>query len=239
MKIESNIKDVMKGFTEFEKKQIPYIQMLTANNIAFDMLGTAKLRIRLGLNIKKSSVPNSFRVRKATKQKPYAEVFVDEHSWQYKVLKHHFHGGDRERKGLEKALIHFGYMYRWEILTPSPGVKINPSTYVQIMSQLKLDYKAGYNSNETTKSRLRKTASKKSRARYFVITGKAKSPLAPGIYARMPMHDSPICILRISEKPHYKKKFDLSKTLNEIYEKRGFNHFSKAYDIAMFTAKKG
>jgi len=236
MRIESNIKEIIKGFSDIEKKQIPYIMMLTANNIAFEFRDTMSKEIGGKLNIHKKTIPNSLRIKKATKSKPYAEVFVDEWSWQHKVLQHHFTGGDRERKGLEKALIYWGMMYRNEILTPPPGVRIRPSVYVQILSQLKLDYKAGYNSNETTRSRLRKTASKKSKARYFIITGKSISPLAPGIYARMPGHNAPISILRIAEKPTYKKKFDLKKTLEIVYGRRGEKHFASAFERAMSTA---
>lgn len=236
MRVESNISDVIKGLTEFENKQVPYIQMLTANNMAFDALGRVKQIISRDLSIKKKSVPNSFRIKKATKQKPYAELYVDEFTWQFKVLAHHFYGGNRERKGLEKALIYQGLMYKWEILTPSPGVKIRASVYVQILSQLKLDYKAGYNSNETKQSKKRKSKSKTT-ARFFVITGKAKSPLAPGIYARMPSHDKPVCMLRIAEKPSYKKQFDLKSILEDVYNERGYSHFDAAYKRAMSTAK--
>ena len=235
--ITSNIEQVIKELGDFEKKQLPYALMVTSNNLAFEVMNTMRREFASELNVSKKSVINSVRVRKATKVKPYAEVYVDEFSWQHKVLKHHFYGGDRDRKGLEKALIYWGYMYKWEILTPPPGVKIRPSTYVQILSQLKLDYKAGYNSNETTRSRLRKTADKKTRARYFLITGKSKSPLSPGIYARMPGSNSPISILRIAEKPTYKKKFDFNKTANDVYSRKSDELFRRALEYAVFTAK--
>ena len=235
--ITSNINQIIKEMTDFEKTQLPYALRLTSNNLAFEVMNAMKKEFVSELHIGKKSVISSVRVKKATKSKPYAEVYIDEFSWQHKVLKHHFYGGDRDRKGLEKALIYWGYMYKWEILTPPPGVKIRPSTYVQILSQLKLDYKAGYNSNETQRSKLRKIADKKSRARYFLITGKSKSPLAPGIYARMPGHDKPISILRIAEKPTYKKKFDLNRTANEVYAKKSDELFKKALEYAMFTAR--
>jgi len=236
IKIESNFKDVLKGLNYFEKKQLPYIHMLTTNNLAFDFLDTMKLEIDGKLNIHKKQIPSSTRVKKATKSKPYAEIYVDEWSWQHKVLEHHFKGGDRERRGMEKALKRLGYISGNEILTPSPGVKIKSITYVQMMSQLKLDYKAGYNSNETTKSRLKNRASK-TNLRFFMITSKTKSHLAPGVYARSPLMDNPIIMLRISSKPNYKKQFDMAKTLEIVYQRRGFEHFNNAYLRAMRTAR--
>jgi len=237
MIIESNIQDIIRGLGDFEKTQLPYALRVASNNLAFEVLNTMKRDIGSKLHVGKKSIISSVRIKKATKTRNYAEVYVDEFSWQHKVLKHHFKGGDRDRKGLEKALIYWGYMYKWEILTPPPGVKIRPSTYVQILSQLKLDYKAGYNSNETKRSRLRKTADKKSRAKFFLITGKDKSHLAPGVYARMPGHSSPISILRIAEKPTYKKKFDFEKTTQSVYDKHGDKMFSKALEYAMLTSK--
>lgn len=236
MFITSNIEEFMKDFDDLEKKQIPYMQMVTTNNIAFDYMETMRKKIADDLNIRNKKITTSLRVKKATKLRPFAEVFVDEFSWQHKVLSHHFHGGNRERKGLEKAMIHKGFMYKWEILTPSPGVTIKPGVYNQMMAQLKLNYKAGYSANETKQSRKRKSPSK-TIARFFIITGKSKSPLAPGIYARMPLHDKPICMLRIAEKPSYKKRFDLEDTLNEVYNLRGDAHFAKAYELAMRTAR--
>ena len=226
--------DIDKAITELEylrKRDIPYIMKTTVNNLAFDALNSMKKEISGNLNIYKKSVPSSFRIRKATKSKPYAELYVDEFSWQHKVLAHHFSGGDRERRGMEKALIRSGHMYKNEILTPPPGVKIRSYVYVQMMSQLKLNDKAGYSANETKRSRA-KGSSRKTSARFFIITGKSKSPMAPGIYARMPGHDKPLCMLRISEKPHYKKRFDLEATTSKVIARRYSKHLKDAMERA-------
>lgn len=233
--IESNIKQFIKKFNDIEKKQLPYATMLATNNIAFDYLDKQKKEVQGELNWKRKA-PNTVRIKKATKAKPYAEIYVDESHWGYYALRQHFTGGDRHRKGMEKAMIALGYMYKYEILTPSPGVRIRPSTYNQMIAQLKLTYKAGYDANETAKSRKRKSKTKTS-LRFFIITGKSKSPLAPGIYARMSGVSSPVCMLRISEKPTYKKRFDMKKTLMKVYDRRGQEHFNKAWAHALRTSK--
>lgn len=231
MKIESNIKDILNGLSSFEKKQIPYIQMLTTNNIAFDYISSQKNEINKNLKINKRQIPSALRIKKATKIKPYAEIYVDEWSWQYKSLIQHFTGGDRHRKGLEKAMIAKGYMYKSEILTPSPSVTIRPSQYVKIMSKLKLNYKAGYSANETARSKRKK----KDNTEYFIITGRSKSPLAPGVYMRMGR--DAVCILRISEKPEYRKRFDMNRLAQDVYVSRGNRHFDSAYRTAMRGAR--
>jgi hypothetical protein len=233
--IESNIKEFIQSLNDVQKKQLPYATMLATNNIAFDYLDKQKKEVQGGLNWKRKA-PNTVRIKKATKSRPYAEIYVDESHWGYFALKQHFVGGDRHRKGMEKAMVALGYMYKHEILTPSPGVRIRPSTYVQMISQLKLTYKSGYDANETTRSRKRKSKTKTS-LRFFIITGKSKSPLAPGIYARMSGTDKLVCMLRISEKPTYKKRFDMKKTLIKVYNRRGQEHFNKAWAHALSTAK--
>ena len=235
--ITSNIEEVISGLSDLDKKQIPFAIRITTNDLAFEVLNRVKYEIATKLSINKNAMMSVVRVKKATSSRPYAEVFLDEHKWQYKAIAHHFTGGDRERKGLEKSMIYWGYMYKWEILTPSPGVKIRPGTYVQIHSQLKLDYIAGWNSNETKKSKLRKMADKKSRARFFAITGKSNSPLAPGIYTARKGDTRPTMILRIAEKPTYKKRFDFDKTLQATYRDRGDYLFNKAMQTAIRTAK--
>ena len=232
--VQSNIKDIIKRFDNFQKRDLPYITATTLNNIAFDVIDTIKRDIAKELNIKKRAIPNALRVKKATKKSLYAELYVDEFSWQHSVLKHHFFGGDRERKGMEKALIYMGYMHKWEILTPSPGVTIRPYVYVQMMSQLKLNYKAGFSANETQKSRKRN----KTTTRFFIITGKSNSPLAPGIYARRPGYEGVICMLRIAEKPNYKKRFDLEKRAQLIIASRSNKHFRDAINRANSIRKK-
>jgi len=221
------------------ERDIPYILMLSVNNTAFDAMNSFREQVSGKLKVSKKSVISSWRVKKATKSNPVAEVYVDEWSWQHKVLAHHHYGGDRHRKGFEKALIHTGAMRRDEILTPATGVKLRPSAYVRMMSQLKLNYKAGYMANETSRSRKRK---RKVKERYILIpsTSYMGTGIKPGIYARMAGVEHPIAILRISKKPNYKKIFDLEDTVTKVYERRANKHLSKAIDRVLYlNAKRG
>lgn len=232
---QRDIEKLINKFTDLEKKQMPYATMLATNNLAFAALDAHRDEVQ-GMFNWKSKAPNALRVKKATKSNPIAEMYVDEWSWGYYALKAHYFGGDRHRKGLEKAMIALGFMHRNEILTPSPGVRINSSTYVQMMSQLKLNYKAGYSANETVASR-KKKRSTKTPLRFFIITGKSKSPLAPGIYARASDHDKLICMLRISEKPMYKKRLDMERTVTKIFKQNGQKFLTEALNHAINTAK--
>ncbi|MFY4859085.1 hypothetical protein ACOTVM_00870 [Aliarcobacter butzleri] len=232
---QRDIEKLVNKFSDLEKKQMPFAAMVATNRLAYTTMISHKDEIK-GMFNWKSKVPNVLRYKKATYTNPIAEIYVDEWNWGYYALKSHYFGGDRHRKGLEKAMIALGYMYKNEILTPSPGVRINPSTYVQMMSQLKLNYKAGYSANETKSSRNKKSNSK-TPLRFFIITGKSKSSIAPGIYARMPEYDKPICMLRISEKPMYKKRLDMERTVNKIFKENGQRYLTEALIDAIATAK--
>ena len=234
--IFSNIDEIISGLDDLEKKQLPYAVMIATNNLAFDYWDKQKKEVSGKLSWKNSKAPNTIRILKATKQRGYAEIYVDESHWGYYALMQHFQGGDRHRKGMEKKMISKGYMYKWEILTPSPGVTIPVSIYNQMMSQLQLTSStAGYDANETKRSKKRTIA--KNDSRYFIITGKSNSPLAPGVYARVSGAESPVCMLRIAEKPTYRERFDMEVTLSKVYDRRGLKYFDEALEHAINTAK--
>ncbi|HAC70137.1 MAG TPA: hypothetical protein DCF41_00280 [Arcobacter skirrowii] len=237
MKIEINkndIKNMIQSLSDIEKKQVPFATMITLNKLAFSVMEEHKKEIKSKLNWKVKT-PNAIRYKKATKKNLVSEVYIDEWSWGWYALKQHYTGEDRHRKGLEKAMQYFGYMSKDEILTPPPGVKINAGRYTQIKSQLKLDYKSGYTANETINSRKRNPKSEE--LRYFIITRNSKWNHHPGIYARMSGYDKPICLLRISKKPKYKKRFDFEQSVHKIYSSKGRYFFSEALANAIKTAK--
>jgi len=254
MKTESNIEDVIKGFTDFEKKQLPYISMLMVNNIAFDTMDSARKDVRH--RFKGKSLATAIRLKKATKSKLYAEVYVDDYvRWKENALSSLGLGGNRDRKSMERAMVKAGLMGRTEILIENG--KIEPWIYVQLMSVLQLNWKAGYSANQTKTSKKRKdTALKKaskSEAKFFVVTSKKmaisrnlgkviskRTGLAPGIYLRMNDNADKgqvFRIFKIASKANYKQQWNLEKILHKVYQRRGKDHFNKAYNIAMFSAR--
>jgi len=232
IRVGGDFKSITEAAVELGKirdRDIPYVSVLSLNNLAFDAKESIDKEIAAKLNIKKRPLISSVRINKASKSKPYAKIFVDEWSWHHKVLLPHYFGGDRERKGLEKSMIYFGYMSRNEILTPPPGVTIKPLTYVKMISQLKLVYKSGYSANETKKSKFRNMSKKGER--YFVIPSYKKSHLHPGIYARMSDSNYPVCMLRISKTPNYKKILtSFEDTAQKVHDRRKNIHLSEAIE---------
>ncbi len=222
------------GLKEVEKmlggfsKQLPYVTMLTLNDLAFATMYAIKAEVKVKLNLRSNTIPNAFRVKKATKSRLVSEVFIDDSKWQADILKPHFNKSDsdfpardRGKKGLEKAMISAGHMSSNEILTPSPGVKIQYRTYKKMLSLLRSNGNAG--------------------SLFFLATKKSKRTrhLHPGIYARVDggVRSKPIMILRISAKPDYSKRFDLEETAVKVYNRSARELFRKNADKAIRTAR--
>lgn len=175
----------IKGLDNFQKSigkiatQMDYALTLTVNDIAFDIQKQMKLEINDSLDVRVRSVSNAFKVKKAIKKNIKAYVYVNKDDWRYNVLIHHTKGGVRKLKGLERLLRHAGFLYRNEIMTPSPGVRIRPGTYTKIISELRIQNKEGFNSHRAKKSK-----GKLRKSRYFLAQrGIAKTRhLHEGVY---------------------------------------------------------
>jgi hypothetical protein len=250
MGIETNMNEMIEGLNDFEKTQLPYAMILTANNIAFDAMKSARALISGKFGNK--SLAKAVRVKKGTKQRPYAEVFIDDYvPWRENALVTLERGGDRERKGFERSLIRSGYLKRSEIVTPDDGI-VKPWVYTQIMAQLKLNNVAGYTANESSASfkKKQKAISSSKQSRFMLVTSnkmaysgkggkifRKKTGLAPGIYAKLAVDDlAPVRILKIATKPNYKKHWDLNNIVQTVYERRGKEHFNNAMNYAIKTA---
>ena len=110
MLIQSNIKDVVKGLSAIEKKQIPYAISVALNNTAKDAQDSLTKEL---INRLKSPIPFTQRaigIKRSSKANNVAEVFVKDIQAQY--LKHHYFGTTRQPKG--KA-----------IATPTRDMKLN------------------------------------------------------------------------------------------------------------------
>jgi hypothetical protein len=225
---DSNVSDLIKSFEVLEK-DVAYVQMSVINDLAFHAQKSVKQEVKHQLHISKGAIA-SFTVKKAKKTNLFAVLHQD--TWKADVLEHNIRGGDRSRKGMEKAMIYNGYMSEDEILTPSPGTKIKSYVYTQMMSQLKLNYKAGYLANETKRSRKRK-GKRGTAARFWIVGSFSRSHLSPGVYARMPGYNKPICILRISKRPSYRKKVNLDAVVQKVVDRNITKYYKKAVDKAL------
>jgi len=91
--VRDNIKEVTKGLSSIQKKQIPFATMLALNDTAFALHKTYKAQTKQKFDNPTSFTQKGFRVQKAKKTHLEAIVFVDEKRVDYMELQ--VDGGNR------------------------------------------------------------------------------------------------------------------------------------------------
>ena len=99
--IQSNINEIIMGLNDLEKKQIPYATSKALNDTAFQARAALTAQLVKRLDNPTPFTKRAIRVRKATKKRLYAEVYVNE--IQAKYLKNLYYGGTERPKS--RALI--------------------------------------------------------------------------------------------------------------------------------------
>jgi hypothetical protein len=84
--VRDNIKEVTKGLSSIQKKQIPFATMLALNDTAFALHKTYKAQTKQKFDNPTSFTQKGFRVQKAKKTHLEAIVFVDEKRVDYMEL---------------------------------------------------------------------------------------------------------------------------------------------------------
>ena len=165
------------------KNQLPFARSKAANDLAFlvrekEMETAAKVFDR-----PKPQTVKNFFVRKATKQNPVAQIWFDQiyNRGYEEYMVPEVEGGSRKMKPSEQRLGHF--------YVPGIGAKLDKygnmqgGQITQVLSQLgRFGDVAGYDMNQTARSKGRRARAKKS-TEYFIVTQKTGG-LVPGIYQR-------------------------------------------------------
>lgn len=94
--VESNIKEVQKWLTKVEKQQVPFATSQALNATAFDARKALRAQAVKKLDRPTKFTVDSFQVRKASKRKLFAEVFIEGKRARY--LKYQIEGGTRRSK---------------------------------------------------------------------------------------------------------------------------------------------
>lgn len=94
--VKTNIKEVTKGLTKIQKKQIPFATMLALNDTAFAIHKTMKAQTKQKFKHASNYTQKAFRVEKAKKTHLTAVVFVDKKREDYFKLQ--VDGGTRTPK---------------------------------------------------------------------------------------------------------------------------------------------
>lgn len=196
MTIKTNISEVIKGLSDFEKIQIPYATSVALNNTMFG--ATKDLTETLLNKFDNPSVPyfknskgnpRAFYIKKSNKKNLTVSMGLREDgpgkgSYYDKVLGHHFVGGSRQEKRFEKALKSIGLGSRRVIIGDDAPNKnrygnLTGGFYQQLMSYFQMHKEVGYSMNMTLKrkSKIEKKKKKsfgrgKNKREYMTYAGK-------------------------------------------------------------------
>lgn len=226
------------------RSQIPFATSLAINRTAELVRKSIVAEMKKVFDRPTPFALNSLYVTPSTKQKLEAVVWLkDEYSVgnqgtpATKYIGPEIFGGARSAKSHEKRLRDKGMLGTSMFAVPAQGAdgllnrygNFNGGFIKQIMSSLKINRDIGYQSNETAKSRKRKSK----RARYFVVGG--DTPL--GIANRAAGGElQPV--LWFVKAPNYKPRLDFFGIGQKVIDENLEKEMIKAMKYAIKTAKQ-
>ncbi len=153
------------------------------------------------------------------------------------------YGGARSLKGMERALQAAGLMEQGEFAVPAAGAQLDSygnvkrSQIVQILSQLRLQQKAGYESRASNSAASRRTVARQG-VTYFALPRGTRG-LKPGIYLKKVFaHGSAVRpVFIFTAKASYKRRFQFFQVANKVALERFPIHFDRELAKAMGTAR--
>lgn len=192
MNIKTNFPDVARRIEELGK-QGTFAAAVALTRSAKDAQAAIKEEMRAVFDRPTAYALNGTLVKSATKSNLEARVWVKDDPWGKgtpadRFLGPQIHGGSRSQKGAERMLQRAGLLPAGWYAVPAVGAQLDAngnvkrSQVVQILSQLKLQRGAGFESRATGSARSARTIARQG-VTYFALP-KATRGLEPGIYLK-------------------------------------------------------
>ncbi len=236
-------RDVMRSIRALAKEDAPIVTAYALTKVAQDIKEAEVAAMRKVFDRPSRFTLNALYVKPAKKTDLFAMVYPKDGgksipAWRY--LGPQIDGGARSHKAHEKRLIRAGHMKTDEFAVPGKGAKLDQygnlsgSTIERILSQLQAaEQWAGYQANETARSRARNK--KKKTGRYFVLrpdaAGRARGSVAAGIYYRQGLREI-VPVIMFVKAPKYRKRFPFYEIARTVFAEKlvsraqeGFNRF--------------
>lgn len=244
--VTSNFADLAKQITALGS-QAKFVSAVSLTRTAQDMRTALKQEMPRAFDRPTTYTLNSLFVKGATKTNLEARVWVKDSVFgkgtpAIRYLGPQIYSGPREHKGMEKALASAGLMAKGDYAVPAAGAQMDSygnvkrSQVVQIMSQLKLQQRGGYESR-ASKSAASKRTVKRQGVTYFAIA-KSVGSLMPGIYLKRIASGgrsiTPVFIFTRS--PRYKSRFKFFEVGMRVAQQRFPAHFNQEMEKAIKTA---
>lgn len=193
---------------------------------------------------------NGTLVKAATKQNLEARVWVKDNPFGNgtpadRFLLPEIYGGKRGQKGMERALQAAGLLPAGWFAVPAAGAQLDAngnvkrSQIVQILSQLQVQMKAGYDSKRSSSAASKRTVARQG-VTYFALPSATRG-LKPGIYLKRKFaHGSAIRpVFVFVPRIQYKPRFKFIEVGQAVAENRFKFHFDGEITKAIATARLG
>jgi hypothetical protein len=190
--VNANFPDVAKRIAELGK-QGPFVAAVALTRSITDARGAIKAEMVRAFDRPTAYTLNGMFIKPATKTNLEARVWLKDNPGSKgtpadRYLAPQIYGGSRGQKGMERLLQRNGLMPAGWYAVPAAGAQfdangnVKRSQIVQIMSQLKLQRGAGFESRATGSARSNRTIARQG-VTYFALPV-ARRGLKPGIYLK-------------------------------------------------------
>lgn len=190
--VQTNFPDVASRLRELGR-QAPFVAAVTLTRSAKDAQAAIKSEMQRAFDRPTAYALNGTFLKPATKQRLEARVWVKDNVASKgtpadRFLLPQIYGGPRGQKGMERLLQRSGLMPAGWFAVPGAGAQLDGngnvkrSQIVQILSQLKLQRGAGFESRASGSARSNRTIARQG-VTYFALQVKRRG-LAPGIYLK-------------------------------------------------------
>jgi hypothetical protein len=190
--IQTNFPQVAQRLSELGR-QAPFVAAVSLTRTIKDAQAAIKSEMQSVFDRPTAYALNGTFIKPATKQKLEARVWVKDAPFGKgtpadRFLLPQIYGGGRGQKGMERLLQRSGLMPAGWFAVPAVGAQLDGngnvkrSQIVQILSQLKLQRGAGFESRATGSARSNRTIARQG-VTYFALPAKRRG-LEPGIYLK-------------------------------------------------------
>jgi hypothetical protein len=247
--VQTNFAEIAQRLSEMGR-QAPYVAALSLTRTAQDVQAAIKTEMRSVFDRPTTYALNGTFLKRATKQNLEARVWVKDNPFGKgtpadRFLLPQIYGGSRGLKGMERVLQRNGMMPSGQFAVPAAGAQLDAngnvkrSQIIQILSQLRVQSGAGYESRATGSARSNRTVARQG-VTYFALP-KARRGLKPGIYLKRKFGHGvaikPVFIFvpAVQYKPRL-RFFEVGKVVADAQFPR---HFDAAWAKAVATARLG
>lgn len=232
---------LMRGLTEFQREQLPFITAYALTTVGKMAIDAHKREMRRVFDRPTAWTLNSLFLKTATKRDPTIHIgfkeFASKGTPAGKYLRWQIHGGGRVHKRFEKALIAAGTMLPGQYAVPTKRMVLDEhgniprGTITKILADLQSSRDPMQNRNTAKRGR------GKLRMLSFFAVARPGNGLAPGIYLNVSAGRQ-VLVMAYVRRPNYTKRYDWQGLTKRTIEQGFAPAFRHATQFATSTGRR-